>query len=74
MSGLRAQPVIALDVPTLAEAEALVARLGAAADFVKVGLELFTAEGPRVVERIDSEPGRLVIHTRRPPAGRGAPG
>jgi hypothetical protein len=29
---------------------------------------------PRVVERIDSEPGRLVIHTRRPPAGRGAPG
>jgi hypothetical protein len=29
---------------------------------------------PRVVERIDSEPGRLVIHTRRPSAGRGAPG
>lgn len=50
MSALRAQPIIALDVPSLAAAQSLCARLGPAADFVKVGLELFTAEGPRVVE------------------------
>lgn len=47
---LKAQPIIALDVPTLSAAQALVHRLGPQADYVKVGLELFTAEGPRVVE------------------------
>lgn len=50
MSALRAQPIIALDVPSLAAAQALCERLGPQADYVKVGLELFTAEGPRVVE------------------------
>ncbi len=49
-SPLRAQPIIALDVPSLDAARALCDRLGSDADFVKVGLELFTAEGPRVVE------------------------
>lgn len=57
----RAQPIIALDVPTLAEAEALVARLGPAADFVKIGLELFTAEGPRVVERMLGQGRRVFL-------------
>ncbi len=47
---LRAQPIIALDVPSLPAAQALVDRLGPQADYVKVGLELFTAEGPKVVE------------------------
>jgi orotidine-5'-phosphate decarboxylase len=47
---LKAQPIIALDVPTLSAAQALVHRLGPQADYVKVGLELFTAEGPKVVE------------------------
>lgn len=47
---LRAQPILALDVPSLAAARELMARVGPQADFVKVGLELFTAEGPRVVE------------------------
>ncbi|HEX5871614.1 MAG TPA: orotidine-5'-phosphate decarboxylase [Longimicrobium sp.] len=42
-------PIIALDVPTRADAESLLDRLGPAADFVKVGLQLFTAEGPDVV-------------------------
>lgn len=50
MTTLRAQPIIALDVPSLGAARALVDRLGPDADYVKVGLELFTAEGPRVVE------------------------
>ena len=29
---------------------------------------------PRVVERMEIEPGRIVIHTRRPGPGRGTPG
>jgi hypothetical protein len=29
---------------------------------------------PRVVERVDTEPGRLLIHTRHPGPGRGSPG
>ena len=42
--------IVALDVPTLDAARALVAQLGESADFYKVGLQLYTAEGPRVVE------------------------
>jgi orotidine-5'-phosphate decarboxylase len=37
---------IALDVPTLAEAEALIERLGGVPGWLKVGAELFTAAGP----------------------------
>ncbi len=42
--------IVALDVPTLEACRALVERLGDTADFYKVGLQLYTAEGPRVVE------------------------
>ncbi len=44
-----AQVIIALDVPSLDEALGLVDSLGEGADFYKVGLELFTREGPGVV-------------------------
>jgi orotidine-5'-phosphate decarboxylase len=44
-----ATPIVALDVPDRAGAEAVVRRLGDACDFYKVGLELFSAEGPGVV-------------------------
>jgi orotidine-5'-phosphate decarboxylase len=37
--------IVALDVPTPQEARALVEKLGDAARFYKIGLELFTAEG-----------------------------
>jgi orotidine-5'-phosphate decarboxylase len=42
-------PIVALDVPDRAGAEALVARLGAHCGYYKVGLELFSAEGPAIV-------------------------
>ena len=58
---MRAQPIIALDVPTLDAARALVDRLGPRADFVKVGLELYTAEGPRVVEWLQSNERRVFL-------------
>lgn len=44
-----ATPIVALDVPDRAGAEAVVQRLGSACDFYKVGLELFSAEGPAIV-------------------------
>jgi orotidine-5'-phosphate decarboxylase len=56
-----AQPIIALDVPSLAVAQSLVQRLGDAADFYKVGLELFTAEGPRVVEWLRGQGKRVFL-------------
>ena len=61
MTALRAEPILALDVPSLAEARALCARLGPQADFVKVGLELYTAEGPRVVEWLRGEGKRVFL-------------
>jgi len=42
-------PIVALDVPDMPRARAIVAQLGASCGFYKVGLELFAAEGPAVV-------------------------
>jgi len=61
VTALRAQPIIALDVPNMDAARALVARLGPQADFFKVGLELFTAEGPRVVEWLSGDGMRVFL-------------
>ena len=55
------QPIVALDVPALADARALVARLGPRADFYKVGAELFVAEGPRVVEWLQGDGKRVFL-------------
>jgi orotidine-5'-phosphate decarboxylase len=44
--------IVALDVASAAEAHALVRRCGPELDFVKVGLELFTREGPAVVRSL----------------------
>lgn len=41
--------IAALDAPSRAEADALVARLGGVPSWVKLGLELFCAEGPSIV-------------------------
>ena len=41
--------IVALDVPDRAGADALVARLDGASSWVKIGLELFIAEGPSIV-------------------------
>ncbi|MEP6690768.1 MAG: orotidine-5'-phosphate decarboxylase [Gemmatimonadaceae bacterium] len=51
MTGAAPRAIVALDVPSAADALALLQRLGPACDFVKIGNELFTAEGPAVVER-----------------------
>lgn len=52
---MKPRAIVALDVPDDAQALALLARLGARADFVKVGSELFTAAGPRFVARMRAD-------------------
>ncbi|HET9625305.1 MAG TPA: orotidine-5'-phosphate decarboxylase [Kofleriaceae bacterium] len=41
--------IAALDAPSRAEADALVGKLGGVPSWVKIGLELFCAEGPAIV-------------------------
>ena len=48
MAGL----IVALDVDSRAQAEAKVKEIGDAVGFYKIGLELFTAEGPDVVKAV----------------------
>ena len=48
-SGMRERLIVALDVSTAREAQALVQRIGDAAGVYKIGLQLFTHEGPQVV-------------------------
>jgi orotidine-5'-phosphate decarboxylase len=47
--------IVALDVPTVAEAEAMVSRLGASVTFFKVGLELIYAGGVDFARRLAGE-------------------
>ena len=56
-----AQVIIALDVPTLDEAMGLVDALGEETDFYKVGLELFTREGPSVVNALRGRDKRIFL-------------
>lgn len=55
-AGMQVQPherlCVALDVPTLDEAEALAANLAGEVGYFKVGLELFAAHGPGAVRAI----------------------
>ncbi|HXV73573.1 MAG TPA: orotidine 5'-phosphate decarboxylase / HUMPS family protein, partial [Sphingomonadales bacterium] len=44
--------ILALDVPSAAEAERLLDQAGAQIRFVKVGLELYTVAGPDMVRRL----------------------
>jgi orotidine-5'-phosphate decarboxylase len=46
------QLIVALDVPTAAEARKIVVAVGDAGVFYKVGKQLFTAEGPQVVREL----------------------
>ena len=53
--------IVALDVPDTASALALVDRIGPACTFYKVGLELFAAEGPGVVEALARRGKRVFL-------------
>jgi orotidine-5'-phosphate decarboxylase len=56
-----ADVIVALDFATGEEALDLVEALGSAGDFYKVGLELFSREGPRVVEALTQRDKRVFL-------------
>ena len=57
---MRPVPIVALDVPDTRMALGLLHRLGPRAEWVKVGLQLFCAEGPEVIRALHRE-GRHVF-------------
>src|SRR5512139_2236052 len=52
---------IAFDVPTLDDALALDAHLGDGPEYAKIGLELFTAVGPRAVAALKQRHRRVFL-------------
>jgi orotidine-5'-phosphate decarboxylase len=52
--------IVALDVPTAVEAQEIIYELADSVAFYKVGLQLFTAEGPRIVSELVNS-GRKVF-------------
>jgi orotidine-5'-phosphate decarboxylase len=53
--------IAALDVPDRAAAETLATALTGAADWVKIGLELFCAEGPELVRALSRRGHRVML-------------
>ena len=60
-SGMRERLIVALDVSTAAAAQALVQRIGDAAGIYKVGLQLFTQEGPALVRDLVGSGRRVFL-------------
>jgi orotidine-5'-phosphate decarboxylase len=60
-SRMRERLIVALDVSSASEAQKLVARVGDAAGIYKVGLQLFTAEGPSIVRDLVSSGRRVFL-------------
>ena len=61
--------IVALDYPTAAAALALVAALGDSCRFYKIGSELFTAEGPKVVREVQARGASVFLVARKIHAG-----
>ena len=57
----RGRLIVALDMPALPEAEALVERLAGVVSHFKVGSPLFTAAGPAAVEMVHRRGGRVFL-------------
>ena len=53
--------ILALDVPSIKEAERLLDRVGEGISFVKVGLELFAASGPAIITTIKARQKRAFL-------------
>jgi orotidine-5'-phosphate decarboxylase len=53
--------IVALDLPSLAEAEAMVARLGDSVSFYKIGMELTYAGGLPLVERLVADGKKVFV-------------
>jgi orotidine-5'-phosphate decarboxylase len=53
--------IVALDVPTLAQAQKLVETLKDTVEYFKVGKELFTSEGPAVVQMVHDHGAKVFL-------------
>jgi orotidine-5'-phosphate decarboxylase len=53
--------ILAMDVPSSEEAEQLLDRVGDSIRFVKIGLELYTAAGPAIVEKVLAQGKRVFL-------------
>jgi len=53
--------IAALDAPSRADADALIARLGGVPSWLKLGLELFCAEGPAIVADYVAQGHRVML-------------
>jgi orotidine-5'-phosphate decarboxylase len=53
--------IVALDVPTLAQAQKLVETLKDTVEYFKVGKELFTSEGPAVVKMVHDHGAKVFL-------------
>ncbi|MFB3906838.1 MAG: orotidine-5'-phosphate decarboxylase [Candidatus Eisenbacteria bacterium] len=53
--------IVALDFPSAGEAVAMAARLGPEGVWVKIGLELYVAEGPSIVQRVAATGRRIFL-------------
>ena len=60
MTSARERLIVALDVSSAAQAQKVVSSLGGTVGFYKVGMQLYTAEGPRIVRELVSS-GRHVF-------------
>lgn len=56
-----AELIVALDLPTRHDVIAAVKKIGDAVSFYKIGLELFTAEGPDIVKAVKDEGKRIFL-------------
>src|SRR5271170_5931956 len=59
--GMRDRLIVALDVSNAAEAQQMVQRIGEAAGIYKVGLQLFTNEGPGLVRDLVASGRRVFL-------------
>jgi orotidine-5'-phosphate decarboxylase len=53
--------IVALDVASLAEVDRVIGQLGPSVSFYKIGLELFSAEGPAVVHGVKAHGKRVFL-------------
>lgn len=58
---LRERIIVALDVPSRAEAISIVAKLGDSVAHYKIGLQLYTAEGPDVVRAVAQTGAKIFL-------------
>jgi orotidine-5'-phosphate decarboxylase len=61
MHSNRERLIVALDVPSAAQAQKIVAALGESVEFYKVGMQLYTAEGPKVVRDLVASGRRVFL-------------